>query len=474
MTIRVVGLGPGDRRFLTDHSRQLLRNAERAFLRTSRHPSAAEFSHLPSFDHIYDSAEKFEDVYAAIVEVLVAESAVGDVVYAVPGSPLVLEDTVRRLCAIPNIDVEVQPAMSFLDLAWAALGIDPVESAVRLIDGHTFARDAAGDCGPLLVAHCHANWVISEIKLSIEEPNPEAEVFILKQLGTDAEEVIKTTWSEMDRITDADHLTSIFIPRLDAPVAGELQKLHALSLRLRQDCPWDREQTHATLVRYLIEEAYEVVEALEEPIDDEHLIEELGDLLYQIEFHCAIAQEQGRFTIADVARNLHDKMVRRHPHVFGELAGSGGTADEVVDLWEKVKQQEKQSAGKTTKGIFEGVNRHLPALTFAEQLQRKAAKVGFDWPDQEGPLAKIAEEAAEVASASETDVASEFGDLLFSVVNLARHLKVDPEAALRNATAKFRRRVDAMYALAEQRNIDFSSLTLEEMDHLWDEAKQGN
>jgi tetrapyrrole methylase family protein/MazG family protein len=314
---------------------------------------------------------------------------------------------------------------------------------------------------------------LSDIKLAIDIPDDSAAVVILKSLGTPQQELIHTTWAEMDRVTQADHLTSLFIPQLAIPVAYELQQLHQLSLKLREECPWDREQTHATLIRYLIEEAYEVVEALDEPIDDDHLIEELGDLLYQIEFHCAIAQQEGRFTIADVARNLHDKMVRRHPHVFDENAGTGGTADEVVDLWEQVKQAEKKQAGKTTAGIFAGVNRHLPALTFAEELQRKAAKVGFDWPDAKGPLEKVAEEAREVAAAEPESIMGEFGDLLFSVVNLARHLGVDPEAALRVSTAKFRQRVDTMFSIAESEALDFSSLSLPEMDQLWERAKRG-
>jgi tetrapyrrole methylase family protein/MazG family protein len=471
--IRVVGLGPGDARYLTDHTRQILNSAERVFLRTNRHPSAAEFSHLPSFDHVYETGSSFSDVYESIVDHLVEAARDGEVVYAVPGSPLILEDTVRRLQSRPDVQIVIEPAMSFLDLVWPALNIDPIESSVRLIDGHAFASSAAGETGPLLVAHCHANWVLSDIKLAIDIPDDSAAVVILKSLGTPQQELIHTTWAEMDRVTQADHLTSLFIPQLAIPVAYELQQLHQLSLKLREECPWDREQTHATLIRYLIEEAYEVVEALDEPIDDDHLIEELGDLLYQIEFHCAIAQQEGRFTIADVARNLHDKMVRRHPHVFDENAGTGGTADEVVDLWEQVKQAEKKQAGKTTAGIFAGVNRHLPALTFAEELQRKAAKVGFDWPDAKGPLEKVAEEAREVASAEPESIMGEFGDLLFSVVNLARHLGVDPEAALRVSTAKFRQRVDTMFSIAESEALDFSSLSLPEMDQLWERAKRG-
>ncbi len=405
----------------------------------------------------------------------------GQVVYAVPGSPLVLEDTVRRLRTDNRVRVTLLPAMSFLDLVWNALEIDPIENSVRLIDGHRFAATAAGDTGPLLIAHCHANWVLSDIKLSIENPHADTEVVILQALGTNNQKIVRTTWSELDRTIEPDHLTSVYVPHLAVPVARELQAVHELAVRLRKDCPWDREQTHDTLVRYLIEEAYEVVEALANVSRgkqgaDEELIEELGDLLYQIEFHCAIAEEQGRFNIADVASTLHAKMVRRHPHVFGPQDNLQRSADDVVDLWQQVKQQEREKSGKVHDigDIFSGVNRHLPALSYAEELQRKVAKVGFDWPDSSGALEKVAEEANEVALADPSTLAIEFGDLLFSLVNLARHLSVDPEAALRSATAKFQTRVNKMQALALSRDAKFSSLNLAELDLLWEEAKRSN
>ncbi|NBO55779.1 MAG: nucleoside triphosphate pyrophosphohydrolase, partial [Actinobacteria bacterium] len=419
--IRVVGLGPGDSRYLTDHTRQILNSAERAFLRTNRHPSAAEFSHLPSFDNVYETGSSFSDVYESIVDHLVDAARDGEVVYAVPGSPLILEDTVRRLQSRPGIQLVVEPAMSFLDLVWPALNIDPIESSVRLVDGHTFASSAAGETGPLLVAHCHANWVLSDIKLAIDIPDDSAAVVILKSLGTPQQELIHTTWAEMDRVTEADHLTSLFIPQLAIPVAHELQQLHQLSLKLREECPWDREQTHATLIRYLIEEAYEVVEALDEPIDDDHLIEELGDLLYQIEFHCAIAQQEGRFTIADVARNLHDKMVRRHPHVFGREKLRNPS--QVLRRWHQLKQQEKP----TRKSCLDGIPKSLPALLYAQNLQRRAARGGFDWPDpRQGIPAKIREELRELSRTRTSGPAfgREMGDVLFTLVNLARHRKV--------------------------------------------------
>ncbi len=303
---------------------------------------------------------------------------------------------------------------------------------------------------------------------------------LLRALGTPYETIVHTTWSEMDRAIEADHLTCLYIPSLAASVADGYVRFHQLTRTLRERCPWDIEQTHQSLLPYLIEETYEVVDAIEqldadEALTDEALIEELGDLLYQIEFHATIAEQQGRFTIADVTRGVHDKLVRRHPHVFGDADGQlvdvSGTS-EVLSNWEAIKRDEKQRAS-----VFDGVPKSLPALAYADKVQRKAAKVGFDWPDAQGALPKIAEEANElldaVAGEQASEVADELGDLLFAVVNVARHLGVDPELALRAATAKFRTRFEQVEHLALERGIDLHSAGLDALDTLWDEVKQG-
>jgi len=371
----------------------------------------------------------------------------------------------------------VLPAMSFLDVAWARLGIDPVESAVRLIDGHEFAAAAAGATGALLVAHTHANWVLSDIKLSIDDPTGELDatpVVLLHRLGTPDESIVHTTWAEMDRTIEADHLTTLYIPSLRTSVADGYVRFHQLARTLREQCPWDVEQTHQSLLPYLIEETYEVVDAIQglqsdDPTTDEALIEELGDLLYQIEFHATIAEQQGRFTIADVTRGVHDKLVRRHPHVFRDAEGNvvdvDGTGD-VLSNWEKIKRAEKSRTS-----IFDGVPSALPGLSYARTIQSKAAKVGFDWPDVSGALPKIAEEANELANAGENEIADELGDLLFAVVNVARHLDVDPEVALRAATHKFRSRVEQVEQLATSRGIDMHTADLDTLDGMWNEVK---
>ena len=493
-SVVIAGLGPGGRDHITNETLAAIDRIPHRFLRTSHHPTAHLVPDATTFDSIYEQADSFADVYAEIADRLVkAAHRYGEVLYVVPGSPHVLERSVRTLTGDPRVRCHVLPAMSFLDLAWSRLGIDPIESAVRLIDGHEFRTAAAGATGALLIAHTHANWVLSDIKLAIDDPTGALDatpVVLLRALGTPEESVVPTTWSEMDRAIEADHLTSLYVPSLATSVADGYARFHALARTLREQCPWDIEQTHRSLLPYLIEETYEVVDAIEhldegDPTTDEALIEELGDLLYQIEFHATIAEQEGRFTIADVTRGVHDKLVRRHPHVFpsaelstsdeiqGNLVEVTGTAD-VLSNWDRIKRDEKQR-----QSVFDGVPSSLPGLAYAHKMQSRAAKVGFDWPDVSGALPKVVEEVAELAAVAQPQgdsgaIADELGDLLFAVVNVARHLDVDPEVCLRAATQKFRDRVVAVEQLAAQRGIDMHDADLDALDALWNEVKSAD
>lgn len=261
------------------------------------------------------------------------------------------------------------------------------------------------------------------------------------------------------------------------------EELVALQRRLRapNGCPWDREQTHRTLRTYLIEEAYEVLDALESG-EDLKFAEEMGDLLLQIVFHSQIAAEEGRFTISDVIREVHEKMVRRHPHVFGTKRAKD--AAEVLKNWEQIKMKERlaksappESAAETKPtSLLDGVARGLPATLEGLQLTRKAARVGFDWEDAEGILSKMREENAEVQQALKNSdsgtVEEELGDLLFAAVNLARFLHVDPEIALKRANAKFAQRFRVMERLAAESGRSLADVPRAEMEALWDRAKQ--
>ena len=472
--VTIVGLGPGGPQYVTQQTLDAIAATPHRFIRTTRHPSAALVGEATSFDDIYESADTFADVYAEITERLVAAATThGTILYAVPGSPLVLERSVRHLSNDVRVECAILPAMSFLDVAFARLGVDPVEAGVRLIDGHEFVTAAAGDHGPMFVAHTHANWVLSDIKLAVEGATGDEPVVILQRLGTPDEQIVHTTWAELDRTVEADHLTSIYIPRLGAPVGAALVGFHQLARTLREQCPWDKEQTHQSLIKYLLEETYEVVDALEaldldEPSTDTALIEELGDLLYQVEFHATIAEQQGRFTMVDVVEGIHDKLVRRHPHVFGSVTADD--ADTVVANWDAIKHAEKNRTS-----VFDGIATSQPSLSYAYHVQRKAAKVGFDWPDVVGALPKIAEETAELHEALESGnrqhIDAELGDLLFAVVNVARHLDIEPEVALRVATHKFRRRFEQVELRAAERGIALNDAGLATLDALWDEVK---
>ena len=268
-------------------------------------------------------------------------------------------------------------------------------------------------------------------------------------------------------------------PRPKRHSAGEwFEKLVALQARLRapNGCPWDREQTHASLRTYLLEEAYEVLEALDAR-DDAKLAEEMGDLLLQIVFHCQIAREECRFTISDVIRTIHNKMVRRHPHVFGKKKARNSR--QVLKHWEQLKAEERKGEAKpgaAPASLLDGVPKNLPAALEAFQLTRRAARIGFDWEDSDGILQKWQEEAAELQRAAGAHdaarVEEEIGDLLFVAANLARFLHVDPEIALKRANRKFIARFHAMEALARKMGRPLGEVPRDQLERLWEEAKQ--
>ena len=350
--ITIVGLGPGGTDHVTAETLAEIERHEHRFVRTTRHPSAHLVGDAVSFDDVYEAADRFEDVYAEIVDRLVAATAEhGDILYAVPGSPLVLERTVRALLAddrgrVPGASGDVVPRRRLGPSAASTPSSRGCDSSTAT-SSPTAAR---GEHGPMLVAHTHANWVLSDIKLAAEQADGDEPVTILQGFGTEHERVVETTWSELDRTVEADHLTCIYVPRLGRPVGDHYVRFHELTRTLREQCPWDREQTHQTLVPYLVEEAFELVDALQnqdpgDPSTDEHVIEELGDLLYHIEFHAAIAEQEGRFSIVDIADGVHDKLVRRHPHVFappGSERVDAEDADAVLKNWDEIKRHEKQ------------------------------------------------------------------------------------------------------------------------------------
>ncbi len=439
--VTICGLGPGGLDQITEATVQVLGGSSPVYLRTARHPSAARAPGATSFDDVYERATSFDDVYETIAETVVdAAKTHGHVVYAVPGSPLILERSVRRIRAATEVDVTLMPAISFLDETWARLQVDPVDDGVRLIDGLQFAIEAAGERGPLLVAHVHSGWVLSDIKLALDV-GPEQNVVVLQRLGTPEERIFEVSWPDLDRVVGADHLTTLYLPELAAPVGYQLSRSVEMMRRLRRDCPWDREQSHRSLRKYLIEESYEVLDAIDavavdtgafggadgdEPVDHASggdlgeayadLEEELGDLWFQILFHAELAAEAGQFTIAEVAEGLCDKMIRRHPHVYGDADAIDGS---IPANWEQLKQQEKQRGS-----VLDGIPTSLPALALTEKTLKKVDGAGT-----EAALDALGVTLAEVIPEGAT--ADDVGMVLLTVVELARRQGINAEEALR-------------------------------------------
>jgi tetrapyrrole methylase family protein/MazG family protein len=453
----VLGLGPADASWLPPVALQEARRCAVVLFRTRRHPAAevlaeaaqAAGAEVRFLDGCYEQAATVAEAYQAIVATVVAEASRRPTSYAVPGSPLVAEATVRALRVDGRVRVRVVPAPSFLDLAWAALGVDPLEAGVQLVDGSAFALAAAGRPGPFLVGQLDRPELLSEVKLVVAESCELAgreppRGTLLHHLGLPDARVLEVPWEELDRTLEPDHLTSLWIPALGLGLASEAARLEELVRELRTRCPWDRQQTHRSLAPHLLEEAYEALEAveavaglLEEGTDAgpemaaavDHLEEELGDLAFQVVLQARLGAEQGWFTLGDVLRRVHDKLVRRHPHVFGSETAS--SAEEVAAGWERRKLTEEGRAG-----IFDGIPMALPALAQAAKVLRRAASLGGgtvpgvrDDPSTQGP-----DPAKEPAVA--------VGEALLALVALAQELGVDAEGALRSAVARFRHQVE--------------------------------
>ena len=458
----VVGLGPAGVDHLLPGARQALESAPQRFARTELHPAVAELRAegmtFESFDHLYESSPDLDTAYRAMVDVLLSASADGDVAYAVPGNPAVAERTVVLLRErAPR--VTVVPGLSFADLAWLRLAVDPMERDARVVDAR-----AIGDvvpAGPLLVAQCDHALVLGDVKLELlEHLHPDTPVTVLQRLGLPDEHVEVVPLADLDRAVVPDHLTALFVdaPRDARDAATEIARLLQLARRLRDPggCPWDAEQTHRSLTRYLLEESYEVVEAVDDPVA---LQDELGDLLYQVVFHAAIAEETGEFSMADIARAIHDKLVRRHPHVFGEVIAD--EPDDVVRNWEQIKKREKGNAS-----IVEGIPESLPSLLYTHKLFSKAASVGLDPGAADEALARI-ERAVRLLRA---DPRADLGPLLAAVVALARASGVDAESTLREWSARYRRQFETMETLADARGLDLAVLEPAGVAALWLEA----
>ncbi|MDH7568828.1 MAG: nucleoside triphosphate pyrophosphohydrolase [Armatimonadota bacterium] len=475
-----MGLGPGHLGGVSLAAYEVLTSAPRVWLRTRRHPVVealeARGMRAESFDALYEAAASFDELYTRIAEAVMEVAAAGDVVYAVPGSPTLCERTlplIKARCEAAGIALRVVPSVSAFDAVLSALQ-QSVDEGAEVLHAPDIARLRPHGILPLLVFGLYDSMVASEVKLSLMDVYPdEHPVAVVRAAGVGEQEVVqRVPLFHLDRVP-MDHLTSLYVPPMEQRPANSFQRLVEVMDALRDPggCPWDAEQTHQTLKKYLLEEAYEFFDAIDEG-DDERMADELGDLLLQVVFHARIAKEEGRFHIGDSIRAIVEKLVRRHPHVFGSVEVRG--AAEVLDNWERIKAGERLTRHRAS--VLDGVPRSMPALARAYALTRRAARVGFDWRAAEDVLAKLAEESAEVREAlAEGDAARvhhEVGDLLFVLVNLARKAGVDPEDALAAANARFSARFRYIEAEASQQGQKLEEMSLEAMDALWNEAKQ--
>lgn len=472
-TLHVLGLGPAGLENMTLGTYRLILSADKVFMRTYNHPCVQDLlregAKLESFDEYYDQGESFEEVYEKIVKRLEKELANHtEVVYAVPGHPAVAERSVQLIVdkLTPKYRVHLHPSVSFLDAIFTAVPLDPIQGLlIRNYD----ALKGSGLTGRewLVIPQVYSSLIASDVKLDLMDVYPdEALVMIVQALGTSEQVVQKVKLYELDH-QKFDHLTTVLVPPHKDVIS--LTKLEEVmkTLRAPEGCPWDREQTHETLKPYLIEESYEVLEAIEQK-DMYNLTEELGDLLLQVVFHAQVAHEAGEFEFDDILRGIIHKLIRRHPHVFGEVHVDN--SDEVLKNWDEIKKKEKGQ--ERAEGWFH-FPQALPALMLAAKTQKAVAKVGFDWPDWQGPMAKVQEEIEELQEAMKSDegIEEEFGDTVFALVNLARFLKLDPEDSLRKAVHKFQTRFEKMVELALQEREKLENMTLEEMDVYWERAK---
>ncbi|MCZ0755789.1 nucleoside triphosphate pyrophosphohydrolase [Anoxybacillus sp. J5B_2022] len=477
-TIFILGLGAGDVDQLPLGVYRKLKTASPLFLRTKEHPVvealAEEGVSFTSFDNVYEQHETFEQVYETIVYTLLEHVQAGDVFYAVPGHPLVAEKTVQLLLEAEKqgrCRVKIEGGQSFLDALFTALRIDPVEG-FQLIDATSFREDEWQLTNHLIFCQVYDALIASEVKLALMEQLPDDyHVYVVTAAGSAEEKVMEIPLYELDRVTTLNNLTSVYVP----PVKDETMLYHRFemlrrviaTLRGPNGCPWDRKQTHESLKKYLLEETYELFEAIDAQ-DDDGMIEELGDVLLQVMLHAQIGEDEGIFSIQDVIKAVTEKMIRRHPHVFGDVAVQN--ADEVVQNWQRLKEAEKKDRSDS---LLDDVTKSLPNLLKAYEFQAKAAKVGFDWDDVRPMWKKVEEEMKEFQrECSPQKRIEEFGDLLFALVNIARYYNINPEEALHMTNTKFYRRFSYIEEQVKKRGLRIEELSLEQLDQWWEEAKE--
>jgi len=477
--ITILGLGPGGAHLLTREAWDILNASRRIYLRTRRHPAVAELPphlDLQDFDALYERGARFEDVYAEIAErvIAAAQASPEGVVYAVPGHPLVGETSVYLIMKRArdlSIPIRLVAGLSFIEpslerLAASDAGVGDPLDGLQLCDGLALAamhHPPLNPDQPALIAQVYSRAVAADLKLTLMNQYPPLhEVWVVREGASPR----TTTLAALDHSDEFDHLTSLYLPPL--PRAGSFEALQETVAHLRapEGCPWDREQTHQSLRSTLLEEAYEVLAAIDAD-DLDALREELGDLLLNVVMQTQIATESETFRMGDVIADLIAKLRRRHPHVFGDAVAN--TAEQVVANWNAIKQQEK---GRQARSVLDGIPHALPALAQAQKMARRAEQAGFRWNSHDERLAKVREELEEVINARDPGHrAEEFGDLIFTIADWADGYGIDIEAAARVANQKFARRFRRLEQLAQARGLSLSEMSSEAKRTLWQQAK---
>ncbi|MGE8207410.1 nucleoside triphosphate pyrophosphohydrolase [Heyndrickxia sp. NPDC080065] len=480
-SITIVGLGAGDLDQLPLGVYKTLKNTTDLYLRTKEHPIVQEFEKeeitFASFDDVYEKNDQFEDIYKEITNLLLDAAKAKEIVYAVPGHPLVAERTVQLLLEEgprKNIGIKIGGGQSFIDALFTAVKADPIEG-FQLLDGTALQKDDLRLNQHLIIGQVYDALVASDVKLTLMEKYPdEYEVIIVTAAGSAEESLKKVPLYELDRQVTLNNLTSLYVPPMKTLSLKEFTALKGIIATLRgpNGCPWDKKQTHHSLKKYLIEESYELLEAIEED-DIDHMIEELGDVLLQVMLHSQIGEDEGMFSIEDVIESLSDKMIRRHPHVFGDTIVSN--TEDVLKNWNQIKAEEKGEE-KIHTSIMDKAGKGLPAVIRAYNIQKYAAKQGFDWNEATEAWKKVHEEIkefeVEMTNGNKENQLSELGDLLFAVINSARALSIHPEEALEMANQKFLRRFSYIEEKVQESGKTFQDFNLEELDRFWDLAKK--
>lgn len=480
--LTIIGLGPGSMSYLTMEAYEAIVHTSKVWLRTLKHPVVGELAlkgaQFESFDHLYDQFESFDEVYEAIAEEVFQMALKAPVSYGVPGNPFVAERSVELLmekAEQAGLTVQVIHGTSFIDAMITCLHKDPVKG-LHIVDALSIETTELTNLVDQVIIQIYDPMVGSNVKLALMELFPDDyEVIVVRGAGIPSEEkIISVPLYDLDRCEDLDHLASVYVPKMDKEQDhsygfGELVGIMA-RLRDIDGCPWDQEQTHDSLKANLLEEAYEVIDAIEQ--DDLYgLEEELGDVLLQVVFHSAIASENGYFNARDVISGICRKLIHRHPHVFGDV--NVADSDEVLVNWEQIKQEEKSHERITD--VMRAIPMAMPSTLRAYKIQKKAAGVGFDWDHIDDAILKIKEELDEFLEAlkakDEVEVEAELGDLLFAIVNVCRFVKVNPELALEKTNKKFINRFEFIEESEVSKMEGIGNLTLQVMDELWNMAK---